>query len=131
MNPTYRWKYDEMRSNQPADKETQPVENMGGERYGEAGHMRFLCFVWPDGRRVFLSYSYLISAEYLPDEGNIKLSFTTHVALLKGVRLERLFFDLMQQIVRQITCTEDRYNMVQDEENPIVNVIDLTESAQT
>ncbi len=126
MNPSYKWKYEEMRSNQPADK-GESVPEREGSTYEEAGHIRFLCFVWLDGRRIFLNYNYLISAEYAPEENSIKLAFTTHSVLLKGIHLETLFYDLMQQKARQIICRDVRYNAIESEKNPVVNTIDIVE----
>lgn len=126
MSQGYRLKYDELRENDPTQRES---EKSGGkafdETYPEEGHGRSICFVWTDGRRMFLSYSYLVSGEYVPEENSIILTFTTHVFILKGVNLDRLFYNILHQQAKQITCTDARYNLIGETEKFAVNEIIL------
>lgn len=118
-------KFDQMRENNPsAKKDSQESPSRAfDEFYTEESNARSLCLVWNTGRRIFLSYSYLISAEYEPDESIITLVFTSHTFILKGVNLEGLFYAIMQHSIKQITCTDERYNLVGDEERFTVNEI--------
>ncbi len=125
MSQGFKLKFDQMRESNPAkqDAGTGSPSKAYDEFYPEAGNTRNLCFVWRDGRRTFINYSYLISAEYLPDESCIVLTFTSQTLVLKGVNLEPLFYELMHQSVRQITCTDERYNVVSEEGRFAVNEI--------
>jgi len=49
------------------------------------------------------------------------LSFTSHTITLAGIYLEKLFYDLMQGLPRQLVCQDARYNPTDDKEKPIVN----------
>lgn len=127
MSQGFRLKYDQIRENdKPRQEAEQSVSRAFDEVYPDEGHARSVCFVWPDGKRMFLQYSYLVSGEYLPDVSTITLTFTTHIIVLKGVNLEGLFYDLMNQIIRQITCVDERYNLVGDDEKFVVNKIVAT-----
>ena len=95
------------------------------DNYTEAGHNRNICFVWLDGKKIFLNYSYLISGEFSPSEGSITLNFTSHAFIIAGLNLEALFYDIMNQITRQVVCIDRRYNDIQEENQPIVNEIRL------
>lgn len=125
MSQGFRLKYDELRDNDPTQRgHGQPGGKAFNETYPEEGHGRSLCFVWPDGRRMFLSYSYLVSGEYVPEENSIILTFTTHTFILKGVNLEGLFYDILHQEAKQITCTDARYNLIGETEKFVVNGIE-------
>lgn len=127
MSQGFRLKYDQMRENNPAHQE-KPVQQQSKvyeEFYTEGGHVRNVCFVWLDGKRIFMNYSYLVAGEYSPDENTITLSFTTHVFILTGVNLESLFYDLMHHVAKQITCTDKRYNLIGENELPTVNEINM------
>ena len=106
---------------EPAKHE--PVQNDQQTNYIEAGHYRNLCFLWPEGRKLFLSYSYLISCEHLPEDACINLEFTAYTVQIRGVQLEPLFFLLMNQHARVIACSDERYNAVQDTEFTINEII--------
>lgn len=91
------------------------------EAYGEQSHVRNLCFVWTDGKKLFLNYAYLVSAAYEPDA--ITLAFTTHTLTLTGLRLEKLFDELMDHLPRIIICTDDRYAVIAGDSAPVVKDI--------
>lgn len=93
------------------------------ENYPASPHVRNICFVLADGKRIFFSYSYLISGEYNPDESTIQLSFTTHEVTLKGHALENLYLDLLYHLPKQITCSDERYNEVNKGSKYVVNDI--------
>lgn len=79
------------------------------ENYATPSQVRNLCFVQPDGKRLFLNYAYLVSGEYSPEANTIKLIYTTHEITLKGRNFEGLFENLMTHVPRQIVAVEKRY----------------------
>ncbi len=100
MNQDYKFRIDRMRQNDP---------------------------VWPDGRKMFLNYAYLVSCEYVPAKKSIVLAFTTHQVTLNGIRLDTLFDELMEQLPKVIACKDERYNSLQSEAQAVVNEIQIVE----
>lgn len=130
MSPGFKLKYDQMQEGNPTSK---PAEGDGMTKaydayYTGESNARNLCFVWLDGNRIFLNYSYLISGEYMPALNTILLAFTSHAIVLKGVNLEALYYDIMQHNQRQIVCNDSRYNLVGEGELPLVNEITMTKN---
>lgn len=124
MSQESKTRFQQMRENDLAAKGT---ELLSSEQYAGPGHARNLCFVWPDGRRAFLNYSYLVAAEYLPEDGAIRLTYTTHMVELKGIRLENLYDELMDYIPRMIVCVDKRYDAANEgEDTPLVHDITIT-----
>jgi len=129
MSQDFRNRYQQMRDSDPtapADKPGNTDHEPESGQYGSQSNVRNLCLVWPEGRRLFLNYSYLVSAEYLPDENMITVTFTTHTVLLKGIRLKELFDDLMSHLSRLIICAEARYNPLAGD-GPVVNDITVAQ----
>jgi hypothetical protein len=87
------------------------------------GSSRNICFVIDPNRMIFLSYAYLISGEYKPDENTITLLFTSHSVTIKGIKLEALFYRLMDHAVKQIMAVDSRYNALQEGSELVVNRI--------
>lgn len=127
MSQSFKLKYDLMQENDPTNKDavSEHQSKAYEEFYPEENHVRQICFVWLDGKRIFMNYSYLVSGEYLPEANRITLTFTTHVFILNGVNLETLFYDIMNQLSKQITCIDARYNLIGEDEKPVVNEIVL------
>ena len=127
MNQGFKFKFNEMREGNPAQSDGQEENKPGhpSDVYPAAGHNRNLCFAWPDGKRKFLNYAYLVSADYSPDEDKIDLEFTTHAVVLKGLRLSTLYDALMEQLPKFICCMEARYNDAADADLPLVNEINI------
>lgn len=88
--------------------------------YEPAGGTRNVSFVLPDGKRLFLNYSYLISGEYVPEDGEIKLTFTTHLVTIKGNNLDSFYEGLMAQVPKEISVTDKRYIKTKNDTDPIV-----------
>jgi hypothetical protein len=103
------------------------VYDPGAAHYPTPSHTRNVCFVWPDGARLFLNYSYLVAGHYLPDDNCIYLTFTTHKIGIKGLRLEGLYLELMDQSPRIITCTDERYKALADKDAPVVSEMTVTD----
>lgn len=93
------------------------------DRYSSEGYVRNVCFVLLDGNRMFLNYAYLVSGQYIAEEGRIVLSWTTHMVSLAGICLEPLYYEFMQHIPRQVICQQERYNPTQKNGKPVINVI--------
>jgi hypothetical protein len=129
MNPAFNYKFDQMRE----DKESETTDEEGdtassNNSYAQAGHIRNLSFVWPDGKQKALNYSYLVSADYLPQSNTIMLEFTTHTVTLTGFNLQKLFDQILMQLVLRITCTDARYNELATGDKPIVNDIQVAKN---
>ncbi|REJ81693.1 MAG: hypothetical protein DWQ44_11235 [Bacteroidetes bacterium] len=77
--------------------------------HGEPGNARNICFILADGKWFFLNYAYLISGEYIPDDNRIILMFTSHIVELKGIFLENLFQELMNNLTKIIRVVDKRY----------------------
>jgi hypothetical protein len=125
MSQRFSLKFDEMREGSPVDIDQGQAAKGSDDDvlYPSFGHVRNLCFVWPDGRRLFLNYSYLVAAECNTMFSEIILTFTTHIVTAKGYNLKSLFFQVMGQYLRLLHCTDQRYNSLQPEGTPVVNEI--------
>ena len=114
MNPTFKLRFDQMRDSAPTERpDADKIDDQVGDTtsYETAGHVRNLCLGWPDGRRMFLNYAYLVACEYEPgDEKNsIRLNFSSHTVTLNGYGLETLFIALLDHLPRLIMAVDDRY----------------------
>lgn len=127
MSQDSRFRFDDILDNDPASSNNEAKEDGQGphERYPGHGNVRNLGFVWEDGRRLFLNYAYLVSAEYNPSGRIMLLSFTTHEVTIKGIFLDSLYAALMGQITRLIVCQDARYNSTADKGEPRVNAIEV------
>lgn len=105
MSHDFKFKFDEMRDNNPAKQQL---------AYAGESHVRNVCFVQTSGKILFLNYGYLVSGEYVPDESTITLQFTSHTITLKGTKLETLYQEFFSHIPRYVTATEERYNEVEN-----------------
>lgn len=130
MSQGFKLKYDQMRESDPTSPQAKPEtpSRAFDEFYENEGHTRNICFVWRDGKRMFLNYGYLIFVEYFPDKNSIVLSFTSHIITLTGVNFEGLFYDLMQHLPKQIICTDPRYNIIDENDKALVNEIQVTKN---
>lgn len=122
MSQSFRLSFDKPLENKSTSA-TAIGAAMQNEIYEQEGYGRNICFVKQDGNRIFLSYGHLISAEYNPDENIILLIFTSHCITLKGICLDQLYYQMMQQLVKQVICVESRYNVITDENNSVINEI--------
>lgn len=111
QNRKFRLKYDELRENNPGAKEVSDNASMENKLHDKGGHARNICFAWPDGKRKFFSYAYLISGELIVDDevNVITLSFTSDVVTLKGYALEQLFIQLSNHAPSLVIQDDPRY----------------------
>lgn len=126
MSQDFRSRYAQMRDNDPTGSNGETGDT-SSERYPSGSHTRNLGFLWPDGRRLFLNYSYLVSGVYEPATGAILLEFTTHKVQLRGVRLDQLIVELHEHVPKVINCADARYNGL-DEAAYVVNDIQVEKS---
>lgn len=127
MSQRFNLKIDQMRQSNPAATDHQDDQGNAllpdSEHYPSYGNVRNLCFVWPDGRKLFLNYSYLIATECNTLYSEVILTFSTHIVTLKGFNLQTMFFELMEQRLRLIACIEERYLSLQPEGAAVVSEI--------
>jgi len=109
MSQGFNLKFDRMRENIPAN--TDGVNQGNPDRYDTPGYTRNVCFVWPDGKRMFFNYAYLLAAEFNPreDMNEIKLEFSGQTVSLKGYGLEGLFMELLDHLPRVVMAVDERY----------------------
>ncbi|MEP7165211.1 MAG: hypothetical protein ABI741_10980 [Ferruginibacter sp.] len=105
------FKFDKSNENNPdkGDNTSMPGAEKDIERYDTVGQVRNICFVELNGKQTFLSYAYLTSAEFTPEENKIVLFFTSHTITLKGNGLSDLYEDLKTYNLKQIKCVDKRY----------------------
>lgn len=129
MSQRFNPKMEEMKQNNPASSGYEPEGQIGDDDlyYPSYGNVRNLCFSWPEGRKMFLNYAYLISGEYDAEDNSIAMVFSTHSVAVRGINLQPLFFKIMSQEVRLLQCTDARYNSV-SHDRAIVNSIQVTAS---
>lgn len=116
----HKTRFQQIRENNLTQQQAAPEYDINAEQYPVPGNVRHLCFAWPDGQRLLLNYAYLAAVQFLPEESCIVLTFTTHKITIKGLRLEDLFAGLMDQLPRIISCVEERYLALADEDEPVV-----------
>ncbi len=135
-NRGFSLRFDQMREGNPAQSgspahskssEANEGNQESADSYGGPGHMRNLCFLWPDGKKLFLNYAYLVSCAFEADgeTNTITLAFTSHTILLKGYGLESLFDALMDQLPRVIDAQDARYRQA-GEAAPMVTEIEVS-----
>lgn len=127
MSQEFRLRFDQMRENNP---HTQPV---GGDipaaisdTYFEPGHSRNICFCWSNGQKLFLNYSYLVSGEYMPEQGAIILQFTSHHVVVTGSGLESLYVLFMHQMAKLVVVSDLRYESLEEANGAVVHSIIVT-----
>jgi len=111
MNTDLKLRFDQMRQGDPS----KPENLSGGTGDSTVSHLtgyaRNLCLVWPDGRRYFLNYAYLIGGEFLVGEemNQITLNFSSHTAILKGYGLQTLYMELLDHLPKIVSAIDPRY----------------------
>ena len=125
MNPNFKLRFDQMKESNPAENFDEKQMVVSSNDYSLVRPLN-LCLRWPDGKRFFLSYSYLIAGEFNPEgeTNQIQLYFTTYQVSLKGYGLEALFMALLEQLPHQLIAIEPRY--VVSEEALDGTVIEIT-----
>ncbi len=119
MNHEFKLKYDELKDNDPSQKEED-------KNYFAPSSTRNVCFVQTDGKMLFLNYGYLISGEYLPNESLITLYFTSHTIILKGAKLESLYQDFFNHVPRLVICLDERYEEISENNTYTIHKIEVS-----
>jgi len=126
MSQVYKSRFEQMRENAlQQSSQDNSVQSAQDHQYPSGGNGRNICFIWPDGKRLFLSYSYMVSGEFNPKESMIILTFTTCTLTLNGYNLDFFYDELMGQITRKVFCEEDRYNQINDSEHTKITSISV------
>ena len=104
-------RFNEMKENNPSSRDTQSSKKamILDDVYPSPGSVRNLCYELSDGRKMFLNYAYLISAELATENDKMMITYTTHTVLITGINLEPLFINLMANMPQLIRHTESRY----------------------
>lgn len=120
MNHGFKLRFDQMRESNPTHE-----QELQGEANHAPGSHRNLCLVWPDGRRAFFNYAYLIVGEFYPesDKNSILLNFSAYTVTLLGFGLEPLFMALLDHMPRLIEVSDERYILSKDQNKFIVTDI--------
>ncbi|MFN3377932.1 MAG: hypothetical protein ACK41O_00670 [Runella zeae] len=126
MNREFKLRFDQMREGNPSKAEEGTEDNLSPN----SAPARSLCLVWPNGRRFFLSYAYLMAGElHLSREKNeILLYFSSHTVTLRGYGLESLFTELMQHLPSLIYQSEERYVTSEQNQGAFVTEIEVQRS---
>lgn len=106
----FKLRFDQMLESDPTLPETS--EKVGEqELYQLPGSTRNLGLAWPDGKRCFFNYAYLVSVEFDPkgERNTIRVSFSSHKVTLSGYALESLFLALFEHLPRWIVINDPRY----------------------
>lgn len=106
MNQDFKLRYDQLKENDPTGENSDALQN---QNFETPGHVRNLCFVWPDGRMKFMNYAYLISVELFPDESSIVMIYTSNKVTIKGIKLHELFVQLFSHLPKGIEIVATRY----------------------
>lgn len=126
MSQEFRLRFDQLRDNHSPSEPEPSAPPVAEESYFGPGYTRYVCFVWLDGRRLFLSYNYLIAGEFVPEQNTIALQFTSHHIMLNGARMEQLYFSLMHQMAKLVIEADPRYETLEDTNKAVVHTITVT-----
>jgi hypothetical protein len=120
MNQGFKLRFDQMREGNPTG--SADAAGPDGVSVYPSPSGRTLCLVWPEGRRFFLNYAYLVAGEFRVDgEVNlIQLEFTSHLVTIQGYGLHPLFTDLLDHLPRWIEMTDPRYRETSSTERLLV-----------
>lgn len=109
----------------PASRASQ----QGQDKYPDAGYTRNLCFVLPDGCRIYFGYGYIVSCAYNPEANTITIAFTSHKVTIGGYNLLDLYESLMNQTARIIATSDERYHSL-NKTACLVSYITIVENEQ-
>jgi hypothetical protein len=124
MSQNFKLNFDEMQEDSLADVTGNNANS--NDLYETPGHVRNLCFVWPNGRMDFFNYAYLITGEFDNEEQTIKLTYTTHIVILKGIELIKLFEMINHHQVKKIVSIDERYKTINEQGDWMVYSIEIS-----
>jgi hypothetical protein len=111
-----------------AAEQPQPEEQKTVELYDTPGHTRNICFVKINGDRLTLNYRDLLSREYKIEPQKITLKFTTLIVILKGQNIEKIYEYILEERMKLIKETEERYLQLNSEQQTFISEIAITKS---
>lgn len=122
MSLDFKLHYDRLREGDPTKPDASTVANEEGTFYDGPSHARNLCLVWPDGKRQFANYAYLVGGAFTPgDETNeITLNFSDGTLTLRGYSLEPLFDALLSFLPKLLVVADKRYALPSDTGQAII-----------
>jgi hypothetical protein len=121
MNQRFRNKLNHLRDSEPALANADSTSSC--KNFPTSGHIRYLAFVWPNGREKLCNYAYLVSTDYNPEESCILLHFTSETIEIIGSNLDKLHYDLRYQLPEEIIAVNERYISTMNETDCIVTKI--------
>lgn len=100
--------------------------NIDDTNYDYASNVRNVCFVLPNGNRMFFNYAYLVSGalDVQKKENSVAVCFTSHTVVLNGYNLATLFELFITHTPKLIAVTHIRYIATNSTE-PIITNIDV------
>lgn len=124
MNPNFKLRFDQMKESNPADTASEKEMGVASNEYALARPLN-LCLAWPDGKRFFLNYSYLVAGELTTSgaQNEVILYFSAYTVRLKGYELETMFLALSDHVIAQVVVTEARYLTTKETGVPVVTEI--------
>lgn len=127
MNREFKLRFDQMREGNPAKPEDSGSPETESETGPLSGYTRTLCLIWPNGRRFFLNYAYLLAGELkiVGEKNEILLYFSSHTVMLRGYGLKTLFSELLEQGPRRIRAADERYVTAEDANGSTVIDMDV------
>jgi len=127
MSQGFKLRYDQMREGDPTRSDSDNAAEQYDTIYRGASHVRSLCLIWPEGRRMFFNYAYLVSGEFLNkgDINIIRLEFSNYMVLLQGFSLEILFMTILEHVPRIVVLTDLRYALNNPDDGAIVTDIQV------
>jgi hypothetical protein len=128
MNQGFSSKLDRMLENDPSPA-SRASSQQGQDKYPDAGYTRNLCFVLPDGYRIYFGYGYIVSCAYNPEANTITIAFTSHKVTIGGYNLLDLYESLMNQTARIIATSDERYHSL-NKTACLVSYITIVENEQ-
>lgn len=131
MNQGFKLRFDQMRESDPTASDA-PLDAFEADVYPPPGYGRNLGLIWPDGRRMFFNYAYLLAGEFEPggEHNQIRLNFSSHTVTLQGFRLDKLFMALLDHTPRLIRAIDIRYVLDEDKLEAIVTNITVETKAE-
>ena len=123
MSLSFKNNLEEMRENNPADEQALKANYNASEYYETPGHVRNICFVWPDGSMKSMNYAFLLKGEYFSNDGSITLIFTSAKIILKGYNLIYIFKDIHSHSVKELTILDARYESITDNKIQVSEIL--------
>lgn len=127
MNREHNFRFGRMLENDPTVKSESEEGKI--ETYPRESFARTVCFALNNGTLTGLNYAYLVSASLNVEAGQILLEFTSCNVKLIGTCLKKLFFELLEHIPKMIECADQRYELLNEDNQPRVYEIEIIQTS--